>query len=77
MLVLVILTSTSVGRSIFASGTSFMLTSRGPLYTSAFMLLTRFFVISGLKRNFHPWCEDTGCVTHILMKILAIALATD
>ena len=37
MLVLVILTSTSVGRSIFASGTSFTLTSRGPLYTTAFI----------------------------------------
>src|SRR5260370_30473127 len=36
ILVLVIFTSTSVGRSIFASGTSLTLTSRGPLYTTAF-----------------------------------------
>src|SRR5579883_454927 len=35
----VISAKTSVGRSIFASGTSFTLTSRGPLYTTAFITL--------------------------------------
>ena len=37
MLVLVMRTSASVGRSIFASGTSLTRTSRGPWYTTAFM----------------------------------------
>ena len=39
MLVVVILTSTSVGFSILGSSTFYTLTSRGPLYTSAFMLV--------------------------------------
>src|SRR4051794_38069729 len=37
----VIRTSTSVGRSIRASGTSLTLTFRGPSYTTAFMLPPR------------------------------------
>src|ERR1700733_8844994 len=38
ILVVVIFTSTSVGCSILASGTSLTTTSRGPSYTSAFIL---------------------------------------
>src|ERR1035437_4579342 len=47
MFVVVIFTTTSVGFSIFASGTESTLTSFVPWYTRAFMILLRFFYDGG------------------------------
>src|SRR5579859_3471677 len=59
MFVVVIFTSTSVGRSIFGSGTSLTLTWRGPSYTTAFMIILQCILLNSKEADSqHPRCAN-------------------